>query len=304
MDSNTGFDVFFDISLNKRLNKQTRSRWFQTPSHSLWRHGSEGYVVENRLNQKSREISFILNIPITFPIVLKLCSVRGSIIAMLHAKFRDYSFGGVPNIATMMTSSNGNIFRVTGPLWGEFTGDRCIPFAKASDAALHVFFGLRLNKRLGKPSRRQWFETPSRLWWRHCNASLLWNVPYFRIANVFRYVMALQWHHMWTMTSDISGNSTICSPSCSGLQQRKHQSFASLALCEGNLPLTSGDLHHKGPVMQTAFLCHEVMMDIIPFWQVLFFPSASAKHDATGHLLVWHPRLKQRYPRKPLHWLL
>ena len=29
-------------------------------------------------------------------------------------------------IATMMTSSNGNIFRVTGPLCGEFTGDRWI----------------------------------------------------------------------------------------------------------------------------------------------------------------------------------
>ena len=32
----------------------------------------------------------------------------------------------------MMTSSNGNIFRVTGPLRGEFTGDRWIPRTKAS----------------------------------------------------------------------------------------------------------------------------------------------------------------------------
>ena len=31
-DSNTGFDAFFDVSLNKRLNKQTRRRWFETPS--------------------------------------------------------------------------------------------------------------------------------------------------------------------------------------------------------------------------------------------------------------------------------
>ena len=31
------FDVFFDLSLNKRLNKQSRSRWFETPSRSLWR---------------------------------------------------------------------------------------------------------------------------------------------------------------------------------------------------------------------------------------------------------------------------
>ena len=36
----------------------------------------------------------------------------------------------------MMTSSNGNIFRVTGPLCGEFTSHRWIPHTKASDAEL------------------------------------------------------------------------------------------------------------------------------------------------------------------------
>ena len=39
----------------------------------------------------------------------------------------------------MMTSSNGNIFRVTGPLCGEFTGDRWIPLTMASDAELWYF---------------------------------------------------------------------------------------------------------------------------------------------------------------------
>ena len=34
----------------------------------------------------------------------------------------------------MMTSSNGNSFRVTGHLCGEFTGHRWIPRTKASDA--------------------------------------------------------------------------------------------------------------------------------------------------------------------------
>ena len=38
-----------------------------------------------------------------------------------------------------MTSSNGNIFRVTGPLCGEFTGHRWIPLTKASDAELWCF---------------------------------------------------------------------------------------------------------------------------------------------------------------------
>ena len=39
----------------------------------------------------------------------------------------------------MVTSPNGNIFRVTGPLWGEFTGHRWIPLTKASDAELWCF---------------------------------------------------------------------------------------------------------------------------------------------------------------------
>ena len=67
----------------------------------------------------------------------------------------------------MMTSSNGNIFRVTGPFWGESTGHRWIPLTNASDAELWCC--LRLNKRLSKQSRRRWFETPSRSSWHHCN---------------------------------------------------------------------------------------------------------------------------------------
>ena len=39
----------------------------------------------------------------------------------------------------MMTSSNGNIFRVTGHLCGEFTGPRWFPHTKASDAGLWCF---------------------------------------------------------------------------------------------------------------------------------------------------------------------
>ena len=40
---------------------------------------------------------------------------------------------------TMMTYSNENIFRVTGPLWLEFTGQRWIPLTKTSDADLRCF---------------------------------------------------------------------------------------------------------------------------------------------------------------------
>ena len=46
----------------------------------------------------------------------------------------------------MITSSNENIFRATGPLTRSFD----------------VFLDLRPNKRLNKQSRYRWFETPSR----------------------------------------------------------------------------------------------------------------------------------------------
>ena len=40
---------------------------------------------------------------------------------------------------SMITSSNGSIFRVTGPLWEESTGHRWIPLTKASNAELWFF---------------------------------------------------------------------------------------------------------------------------------------------------------------------
>ena len=35
-------NVFFGLRLNKRLSIQSKRRWFATPSHSLWRHCSDG----------------------------------------------------------------------------------------------------------------------------------------------------------------------------------------------------------------------------------------------------------------------
>ena len=50
----------------------------------------------------------------------------------------------------MMTSSNGNNFRVTGPLWGESTDDRWIPSQRPVTRSLDVLFDLHLNKRFSK----------------------------------------------------------------------------------------------------------------------------------------------------------
>ena len=67
--------------------------------------------------------------------------------------------------------ANENIFRVTCPLQGEFTGDRWNPLTKASGTELWRFFDLRLNERLSKQSRRRGFEMPSHPLWRHCNTT-------------------------------------------------------------------------------------------------------------------------------------
>ena len=71
----------------------------------------------------------------------------------------------------MMTSSNGNIFRVTGPLCGEFTGPGEFPTQRQVTRSFDVFFDLRLNKRLSKQPWGWWFETPAWSLWRHRNVT-------------------------------------------------------------------------------------------------------------------------------------
>ena len=62
----------------------------------------------------------------------------------------------------MMTSSNRNIFRVTGPLWGEFTGQRWICLTKTSPAELSGFVCLNngwVNNRDASDLRRHYDVT-------------------------------------------------------------------------------------------------------------------------------------------------
>ena len=52
---------------------------------------------------------------------------------VMDVSLRPMDFGN------MVMSSNGNIFHITGPLCGEFTGHRWIPLTKTSDAELWCF---------------------------------------------------------------------------------------------------------------------------------------------------------------------
>ena len=74
--------------------------------------------------------------------------------------------GRVRIFIAMMMSSNGNIFRVTGPLWGESTGDPWIPLTKASDMELWCFLWSEPEQRFSKCLRCQWFEMSLCSLWR------------------------------------------------------------------------------------------------------------------------------------------
>ena len=65
----------------------------------------------------------------------------------------------VEHRANMMTSSNENIFRVTGPLWGESPVTDGFPSQRPVTRSFDVFFDLRLSIRL----RIAQIETP-RVW--------------------------------------------------------------------------------------------------------------------------------------------
>ena len=69
----------------------------------------------------------------------------------------------------MVTSSNGNVFLATGPLCGELTGPGEFHTQRPVARKFHVFFDLRLDKRLSRQSRRRWFEMQLSILWRHCN---------------------------------------------------------------------------------------------------------------------------------------
>ena len=83
---------------------------------------------------------------------------------------------------SMMTSSNGNIFRVTGHLCWEFTARS--PVTRSSD----VFFDVHPSKRLSKQWWGWWFQTPSGLLWGHRNGKWYFKVNWFTIWRIHYYI--------------------------------------------------------------------------------------------------------------------
>ena len=99
--------------------------------------------------------------------VVPTCATRGSAVIAYAPWLGPRNRGGFS--IYMMTSSNGNIFHVTGLCAGNSPVTDESPSHGPVTRSFDVFFDLGLNKRLSKQSRSWWFETPSCALWRHCN---------------------------------------------------------------------------------------------------------------------------------------
>ena len=94
----------------------------------------------------------------------------------------------------MVTSSNRNIFIVTGLCEGNSTVTSEFPSQRPVTRSFYVFFDLSLNKRLGKRSWGWWLERPSRSLWSYCYETLA-------------QVMAHYLNQCWPIVNEVLGHS-------------------------------------------------------------------------------------------------
>ena len=73
--------------------------------------------------------------------------LRGEVqnIACAHIGIVFYSLTACSGVLSMMTSPNGNIFRVTGPLRGEFTGNYLTSSISTVQCAVHLIQSLQIG---------------------------------------------------------------------------------------------------------------------------------------------------------------
>ena len=101
----------------------------------------------------------------------------------------------------IMTSSNGNVLRFTGPLCWEFTGHRWIPLTKASDAELWYF--LCLNKRPTnnrdagdlKHHRARYGVTVMWFYCMHANI-VLWQIYFLKLKAMYSNPFTMMWSRL------------------------------------------------------------------------------------------------------------
>ena len=113
------------------------------------------------------------NYPFTFRLLSNHCSTFEHKVSDFQMSCNDLTnhYSSSDCIHGLMTSSNGYIFRATGPLCGDSPVTGEFPSQRPVTRSFGVLY--ELIKRLIKQSRRRWFETLSLSLWRHCNGSFL-----------------------------------------------------------------------------------------------------------------------------------
>ena len=149
----------------------------------------------------------------------------------------------------MMTSSNGNIFRVTDPLCGEFTGLGEFPTQRPVTRSFDVFFDLRPNKRLSKQPWGWWFETLSWSLRRHCNGC----------SSISRYSRILQRNQVRYWLNDKFSNDNY---HCDYWLKGTGSNF-------GCLSVTCSHSHLKTAYMDTAPTQRIFLITISATWRII-----------------------------------
>ena len=140
----------------------------------------------------------------------------------------------------MMTSSNGNIFRVTGSLCQEFTGHRWIPLTKASDAELFLCFLWSAPEQ----TIEQTIETPViRHHCAHYDVTVVTWTQWLQLSKYRKIYQEIFWTLQWRH-NEPDGVSIHQPHDCSLNHLLRHRSKKTsklrvTGLCEENSPVTS-----------------------------------------------------------------
>ena len=164
------FGVFLDMSLNKWLNKQWNCLWFEAymphPNSVCCYYIACGTPEAYRPTYVIMMIADVLAPKHWWPSTQPNRPVHNpaAYYRAAHNLAARWCVAGL--CAARLGCVQGHpwhddIFRVTGPLCGEFTGPGEFPTQRPVRQSFDVFFGLRLNKRLSKQPWGWWFETPS-----------------------------------------------------------------------------------------------------------------------------------------------
>ena len=183
------------------------------------------------------------------------------------------------------------------------------PLQRPVTRIFDVFFDLSLNKRLGKQSRRRWFETQSRSSWRHWNSTkncFVANIMKFYVLTTNNRTLALRvcgdentsitpnhsrhplpWRHKSVMAYQVTSHFTSrqfvqrlinFNNKATIVVDPHYWSTANLWIPLKPLVFPSqraGDAYpHKGSVMWKAFPCHDVVMsheDAGVWWLFAFY---------------------------------